>query len=124
MSYGCRYPLGGVVVGIRPMVGLRVKTLDLTVSTAAARCIVTLLGTSLWSPDSTWFRASVSGSKFRLSVFFYLIFDLLCKIVLLSTMYRFDRFGFIYKTGRKPISRRLWLGLVGDSGTNRTGDGV
>jgi hypothetical protein len=52
-AYGCRNPLGGVVVVILPVPGLRVKTLDLTVSTAAALCVVTLLEASLWSPDTT-----------------------------------------------------------------------
>jgi hypothetical protein len=49
---GCRYPLGGVVVVILSALWLRVKTLDLVVSTAAALCVVTLLGASSWCPDS------------------------------------------------------------------------
>jgi hypothetical protein len=60
---GCRNPLGGVVVGIRPALRLRVKTLDLTVSTTAAECVVTLLGASLWSPESTWSHPNVFGGK-------------------------------------------------------------
>lgn len=67
---GCRNPLGGVVVGIRPSLRLRVKTLDLTVSTAAAQCVVTLLGASLWSPELTWSRLNVFGGKCGFSVFF------------------------------------------------------
>jgi hypothetical protein len=37
---GCRNPLGGVVMGIRSAVRLRVKALDLAVSTATAHCVV------------------------------------------------------------------------------------
>jgi hypothetical protein len=51
---GCRHPLGGVVVVILPALRLQVKTLDLIVSTAAALCVVTLLGASSQSPNSTW----------------------------------------------------------------------
>jgi hypothetical protein len=47
---GCRNSLGGVVVGIRPAVQLRVKTLDLAVLMMAAQCVITLLGASSWSP--------------------------------------------------------------------------
>jgi hypothetical protein len=50
---GCRIPLEGVVVVILSALRLRVKTLDLTVSTAAALCVVTLLGASSWSPVAT-----------------------------------------------------------------------
>jgi hypothetical protein len=61
---GCRNPLGGVGVVILPTVRLRVKTLDLMFSTAAALSIVTLLGASSRSPDSTWYRFDVFGGKF------------------------------------------------------------
>jgi hypothetical protein len=40
---GCRIPFGGAVVVILPVLWLRVKILDLAVSTAAALCVVTLL---------------------------------------------------------------------------------
>jgi hypothetical protein len=43
-------------VAILPAIWLRVKTLDLSVSTAVAPCIVTLLGASSWSPDTTRFH--------------------------------------------------------------------
>jgi hypothetical protein len=75
---GCRNPLGGVVVGIRPVLWLRVKTLDLTVSTMAADCVVTLLGASLWSPDSTR-SVPMSSLVLVFLVLFCLSFDLLCK---------------------------------------------
>jgi hypothetical protein len=70
---GCRNPLGGVVVVILPVLWLRVKTLDLTVSAAAAVYVVTLLGASLWSPDSTRFHFNVFGGKFW---FFRVLFSL------------------------------------------------
>jgi hypothetical protein len=70
---GCRNPLGGVVVVILPVLRLRVKTLDLTVSAAAAVYVVTLLGAPLWSPDSTRFRFNVFGGKFW---FFRVFFSL------------------------------------------------
>jgi hypothetical protein len=61
---GCHNPLGGVVVVILPVLWFRVKTLDLTVSTAAAVYVVTLLGASSWSPDITQYRFNVFGGKF------------------------------------------------------------
>jgi hypothetical protein len=61
---GCHNPLGGVVVVILLVLWLRVKTLDLTVSAAAAVYVVTLLGASSWSPDTTWYRFNVFGGKF------------------------------------------------------------
>jgi hypothetical protein len=77
---GCRNPLGGVGVVILPALRLRVKTLDLVVSTAAALSIVTLLGASSRSPDSTWYRFDVFGGKFLVfPCFIFFIFDLLCK---------------------------------------------
>jgi hypothetical protein len=45
----CRIPLGGVVVGIRPTVWLRVKNPRPRCLMAAVQCVVTLLGTSSWS---------------------------------------------------------------------------
>jgi hypothetical protein len=74
---GCRNPLGGVVVGIRPALRLRVKTLDLTVSTTAAECVVTLLGASLWSPESTWSHPNVFGGKCEVFCVFS-FFSLIC----------------------------------------------
>jgi hypothetical protein len=62
---GCCIPLEGIVVAIFPALWLRVKTLDLAVSTAAALCVVTLLRASLWSPDT---------SRYRFSVFVVLVF--------------------------------------------------
>jgi hypothetical protein len=51
----CRFPLGGVIVVILPALRLRVKTLDLVVSTAVALCVVTFLEASSWSPEFAWF---------------------------------------------------------------------
>ena len=66
---GCCYPLGDVVVAILPVIQFRVKTLDLAVSTAAALRVVTLLGASSWSSDSTRSCFNVLGGKFWFSVF-------------------------------------------------------
>jgi hypothetical protein len=54
-----------------------VKTLDLAILTVAALCVVTLLGASLWSRDTTMFLF-FGFCSFGFSVFFF-IFDLLCK---------------------------------------------
>jgi hypothetical protein len=68
---GCRNPLEGFVVVILPVLWLRVKTLDLTVS-AAAVYVVTLLGASSWSPDITRYCFNVFGGKFWFfRVFFF-----------------------------------------------------
>jgi hypothetical protein len=72
---GCRFPLGGVVVVILPALRLRVKTLDLVVSTAAALCVVTFLEASSWSPEFAWFRFFV----FVVLVFFvFFSLSLIC----------------------------------------------
>jgi hypothetical protein len=63
---------------ILPVLRLRVKTLDLAVSTAAALCVVTLLGASSWSPDATWYRLFVFVDLVFLCFLFF-IFDLLYK---------------------------------------------
>jgi hypothetical protein len=75
---GCHNPLEGFVVVILPVLRLRVKTLDLTVS-AAAVYVVTLLRASSWSPDITQYRFNVFGGKFWFFRVFFLIFELLCK---------------------------------------------
>jgi hypothetical protein len=75
---GCRNPFGGVVMVILPALRLRVKTLDLAVSTAPPLCVVTLLGASSWSPDTTWYRTFVFVDLIFLCFLFF-IFDLLCK---------------------------------------------
>jgi hypothetical protein len=65
-------------VVILTVLRLRVKTLDLTVSTAAALDVVTLLGASSWSPDFAWYRFNVFvGLVFPCFLFF--IFDLLVR---------------------------------------------
>jgi hypothetical protein len=46
---GCRFSFGGVVVVNLSMLWLRVKTLELAFSMAAALCVAALLGASLWS---------------------------------------------------------------------------
>jgi hypothetical protein len=71
---GCCHPLGGVIVVIFPVLRLQVKTLDLVVSTTAALCVVTLLGASSQSPDSTWYRFDVFGGKFLV---FHVLFSLI-----------------------------------------------
>jgi hypothetical protein len=55
-----------------------VKTLDLAVSTAAARCVVTLLGASSWSLDTIRYRF-VFFVVLVFPCFSLFIFDLLCK---------------------------------------------
>jgi hypothetical protein len=74
---GCRFPLEGVVEAILPMQRLRVKTLDLVVSTAATLCVVTLLGALSWSPDTT--RVSLFFVVLVFLCFSFFIFDLICK---------------------------------------------
>jgi hypothetical protein len=74
-AWGCRNPLEGVVVVILSVIRLRVKTLDLAVSTVMAPCVVALLGASSWSPDTTLFCFNVFVDLF----FLFFIFDLLCK---------------------------------------------
>jgi hypothetical protein len=76
---GCRYPLGGVIVVILSMLWLWVKTLDLVVSTAASLCVVTLLGASSWSLDSTILFHCLRWQVLVFRVFLFFIFDLLCK---------------------------------------------
>jgi hypothetical protein len=56
-----------------------VKTLDLVVSTAAALCVVTLLGASSWSPDSMVSFQCLRCQVLVFRVFLFFIFDLLCK---------------------------------------------
>jgi hypothetical protein len=65
-------------VVVLPALWLRVKTLDLAVSTAATLCIVTLLRASSWSPDITRYHFSVFV-VFVFCVFIFFIFDLFCK---------------------------------------------
>jgi hypothetical protein len=71
---GCRDPLEGAVVVILTALRLRVKTLDLTVSTAAALGVVTLVGASSWSPDFAWYRFNVFvGLVFPCFLFFIFV---------------------------------------------------
>jgi hypothetical protein len=72
-------PLGGIVVVILSALWLRVKTLDLVVSTAAALCVVTLLGRSPWSPDSMVSFQCLRWQFLVFRVFLFFILDLLCK---------------------------------------------
>jgi hypothetical protein len=71
---GCLFPLRGVVLVIIPTLRLRVKTLDLVVSTAAALCVVTFLGASSWSPEST---------RFCFFVFVVLVLCVICSLSLI-----------------------------------------
>jgi hypothetical protein len=76
-----------------------VKTLDLAVTTAAALCVVTLLGASSWSPDTTWYRFNVFGQVLVFPCFLFLYLWSALLEILLTTLYRFGRCGFIYKAG-------------------------
>jgi hypothetical protein len=67
---GCRYPLGDVVGVILSALRLRVKTLDLMVSTAAVLCVATLLEASSWSPD---FMVCLRWQVLIFRVLFYLL---------------------------------------------------
>jgi hypothetical protein len=71
--------LEGVIVVILSALRLRVKTLDLVISTVAALYVVTLLGASLWSPDSTVSFQCLRWQVLVFCVFLFFIFDLLCK---------------------------------------------
>jgi hypothetical protein len=68
---GYRNPLGGVVVGIRPAVRLRVKALDLVVSTAAAQCVVFPLGGVVVEPRFDSVPRQCPRGNFGVSVFFF-----------------------------------------------------
>jgi hypothetical protein len=84
------------------VLGLRLKILDFGLDDGSVmRCY--LLGGVIVEPRVI----SVLGvfGSIRFSVVFLFIFDLLCKEDLLITLYQFGRCGFIYKAGRKPISR-------------------
>jgi hypothetical protein len=67
---GCCNPLEGTVLVILPALHLRVKTLDLTVLTAAL-FIGILLGASSWSPDTAWYRFNVFVGLLFCVFFFY-----------------------------------------------------
>jgi prolipoprotein diacylglyceryltransferase len=92
-------------VGICPAVRLRVKTLDLAVSTAVVQCVIILLVASSWSPDSTRSRLNISGVKFRFFIF-CVVSSLICFVrVSYFTLYWFSRLSQM----KKPISRRKWI---------------
>jgi hypothetical protein len=72
-SWGHRY-------GHPSVLWLRVKTPDFRgLDDGRTECVVTLLGASLWSSGFTSSCLIIFGGKFWFSVFFLLIFDLLCK---------------------------------------------
>jgi hypothetical protein len=71
---GCRNPLGGVVMGIRSAVRLRVKALDLAVSTATVHCVVFPLGGVGVEPCFDSVSCQCLRGNFGFSVFFFFVF--------------------------------------------------
>jgi hypothetical protein len=66
------------------------------------------LGASLWSSEFLGLVLMSSVASFGYPCIFYL--SLICLLeVLLITLYQFGRCGFIYKVGRKPVSRRMTM---------------
>jgi hypothetical protein len=76
---GCRNPLGGFVVVILPVLWLWVKTLDLTISTAATVYVVTLLGHCHGAQSPLGIVSMSLVASFGPLCFLFFIFDLLCK---------------------------------------------
>jgi hypothetical protein len=101
---GCRNPDGGAIVVTFSPLKLRVKTIDHAVSMMATRCLISLLGVSLWSSEFLGLMLVSSVASFGYPCIFSL--SLICLLgVFLITLYRFDRCGFTYKAWRKPVSR-------------------
>jgi hypothetical protein len=67
----CHNPLGGVIVAIRPAVRLRVKALDLAVSTTTVLCIGFPLGCVVVEPLSDSVSCQCLRGNFGLSMFFF-----------------------------------------------------
>jgi hypothetical protein len=98
---GYRYPFGGAVAATFITLGLRVKTLDRLGLNVGGKCVVTLLRASLWSSDFSLSSVASLGSSCTF------LFILICCVRgsphhLVSVL---PLCGFIYKEGRKPVSR-------------------
>jgi hypothetical protein len=104
---GCRNPLEGAVVVTFVVLGLRVKTLDLAVSTTAAQALWYFWGRCQGASILLGFGlvslVASPGSSCTCSFFISLIY------FVRGSPHHFISvwpYGFIYKAERKPVSRR------------------
>jgi hypothetical protein len=104
-AYGCHNPLEGAVVATFAALGLRVKTLDLVVSTTAACASLPSWGRCRGAPILLGLVSVALVASLDSSCLYLFIFDLLCKRFSSSLCIGLAVCGFIYKAGRKPVSR-------------------
>jgi hypothetical protein len=110
---GYRNPLEGAVVATFAALGLQVKTLDLVVSTTVACASLPSCGRCHGAPILLGLVSVALVVSLGSSCLYLFIFYLLCKRFSTSPCISLAVCGFIYKAGRKPVSRWLYKSIAG-----------